>query len=115
MADHLSQTRLGMLLTLPELNIALFAFLLNFVWEMLQIPFFRGMKQTPHWYAVLLCTQATLGDVGIALAAFSAVAWLGGGRGWPLHSTAVQVVGFALAGILITIAFGHKGMEALDV
>ena len=105
MAERASQTRLGRLLNLPELNIALFAFLLNFTWEILQIPFFHGMEQARHWDAVLLCTLATLGDVGIALTAFWTIAWLGGGHTWPLRPAAVQVAGFASVGILITIAF----------
>jgi hypothetical protein len=30
-------------LELPELNVAVFGFLLSFAWEILQHPFFRGM------------------------------------------------------------------------
>ena len=45
MATYLSKPRLRTVLNQPELNIVLFAFLLNFVWEMLQIPFFRGVAQ----------------------------------------------------------------------
>lgn len=98
--------KLRAVLDLPELNVALFAFLLNFVWEMLQIRFFHGMAEAFHWDAVLICTQATIGDVGIALAAFWVVAWLGGcGRSWPLRPTAPQVVAFTGFGILVTIAF----------
>jgi hypothetical protein len=105
MATHLSKARLRTVLNLPELNIALFAFLLNFVWEMLQIPFFRGMAQMRHWDAVLICTQATLGDAGIALAAFWTVSWRSGGRDWPLRPSAAQAAGFAAVGIIVTIAF----------
>jgi hypothetical protein len=43
MATCLLKARLRTVLNQPELNIVLFAFLLNFVWEMLQIPFFRGV------------------------------------------------------------------------
>lgn len=41
-----------MVLDLPEVNIAIFAFLLSFPWEMLQSPFFRGLAEAPHWEAV---------------------------------------------------------------
>jgi hypothetical protein len=105
MATRLSKARRRSVLNQPELNIALFAFLLNFVWEMLQSPFFRGIAQMRHWDAVLICTQATLGDAGIALAAFWAVAWRSGGRDWPLRPSAAQVAGFAAVGIIVTIAF----------
>jgi hypothetical protein len=67
-------------LDLPELNIAIFAFLLTFAWEILQSPFFRGMKEARHWDAVRVCTLATLGDVGIMLVGFWLGTWVGGGR-----------------------------------
>jgi hypothetical protein len=96
---------LRIVLSLPELHLALFAFLLNFVWEMLQIPFFRGMTQAPHGDAVRICLQATLGDVGITLAAFWTIAWLGRDRHWPTRPRPAQIAAFALVGILITTAF----------
>jgi hypothetical protein len=69
------------LLDLPELHIVLFAFLLNFAWEILQSGFYRSMREMPHGDAVRLCTLATLGDVGMILTALWVVAWLGGGGG----------------------------------
>ena len=91
---------------LPELNISIFAFLLNFVWEIFQIRFFLGMEESRHRDAVLACTQATLGDVGIALVAFWIVAWFSGrGRSWMLWPTRTQVLGFVGLGILATIVF----------
>ena len=51
------------LLATPEFNVALFAFLLNFPWEFLQVPFFAEMPTMAHWDAVLFCARATLGDV----------------------------------------------------
>jgi hypothetical protein len=102
-------------LDLPELNVALFAFLLNFVWEMLQSGFFHGMAEAFHWDAVLVCAQATIGDVGIALAAFWVVAWLGGrGRSWPLRPTAAQVAAFTVFGLLVTMAFELLATQVWD-
>jgi hypothetical protein len=100
-----AKTSLHIVLSLPELNIALFAFLLNFVWEMLQISFFRGMTQAPHRDALLICLQATLGDVAIALTAFWTIAWCGRDRHWPTHPRPAQIAAFALVGLLITIIF----------
>lgn len=54
----------------PEFNIPVFSFLLNLAWEYWQVPFFRGMADQPHWLGVKACSLATLGDAGIALAAF---------------------------------------------
>jgi hypothetical protein len=62
------------LLALPELYVVLFAFLLNFTWEILQSGFYRGMREMPHGDAVRLCALATLGDVGMTLIAFWVVA-----------------------------------------
>ena len=69
-----STRRWRAVLELPELNITVFAFLLNFAWEILQSGFFRGMTEARHGDAVRLCTMATFGDVGIALGAFWSVA-----------------------------------------
>jgi hypothetical protein len=78
----------------PEANVSLFAFLLHYSWEFLQVPFFADMATAPHWGAVKFCTRATLGDVGTTLVAF----W-GGGRSVPrldpsprTHATTAFVV-----------------------
>jgi hypothetical protein len=49
----------------PWLALGLFALLLHFVWEMLQVPFYAQMRRARHWAAVLRCTRATAGDVVI--------------------------------------------------
>lgn len=90
-------------LDLPELNVAIFAFLLNFVWEFWQVPFFRGMPTAPHWQGVKTCTVATLGDVGIALVAFWAVAAASRSRAWVIDPSAGEVGGFVAVGLAITI------------
>ena len=71
---------------LPELNIAIFAFLLSFPGEILQGPFFEGMTEARHGDAVRICTLATVGDVSLMLVNFWIVAWAGGGRRWPLQA-----------------------------
>jgi hypothetical protein len=90
---------------LPELNIGIFAFLLSFPWEMLQSPFFQGMTTARHGEAVRICTLATLGDVGLMLVNFWIVAWVGGGRRWPLEPTVARVAGFTGLGLAATILF----------
>ena len=57
------------MLDLPELNFAVFAFLLNFPWEFLQIPLYVGMADAPHWDATKVCVLATLGDAVIVVVA----------------------------------------------
>jgi len=46
------------LLDLPEANIVVFAFLLNYPWEFLQTPLYEGMAGAPHWEAVKRCSVA---------------------------------------------------------
>lgn len=89
---------------MPEPNIALFAFLLNFVWEMLQVPFFVAMPEMPHWQAVLVCARATVGDVEISLVAFWLVAaFAASGRRWVLRPGRRQIAIFVAAGVVVTV------------
>lgn len=89
----------------PEPFVALFAFLLNFVWEMWQVPFFDGIDDGTHWHGVLVCTRATLGDVGIALFAFWTVAAFSRSRRWLLAPERTQFIAFLAVGVLITVVF----------
>lgn len=90
---------------LPEVNVAIFSFLLNFVWEMWQIPFFAATPSGPHWVGIVVCTQATFGDAAISLFAFWCVAALAGSRWWIIKSSPFQVMGFIAVGVVITIIF----------
>ena len=103
--------RVQRLLQVPELNIAIFAFLLNYPWEFLQVPFFAGMAEAPHWQAVLLCSRATVGDAGIAVAAFWAVAAGVRRRLWVVNPTTRQGLGFVVTGLVITVIFEWLGTE----
>lgn len=88
---------------LPELNVAIFSFLLNFVWEMWQIPFFAGTSSDPHWVGVVSCTQATFGDAIISLVAFWCVTAVARSRLWILDPSPSQVGAFVAVGVVITI------------
>ncbi len=88
----------------PAANVALFAFLVNYPWEFLQVPLFRNMAAAPHWEAVKVCTSATLGDAAIAVVAFWGVAAAARTRRWILRPSAVQVAGFVAIGLAITLA-----------
>ena len=94
----------------PWAALALFAFLLNFVWEMLQAPFYRGMADGAHWRAVRACTLATVGDVAILLVAYGGVAALVRDRWWVGAPSAGRVGSFLAVGVAITVA-----LEALNV
>lgn len=95
----------------PEFNVLVFSFLLNLAWEVWQVPFFRGMADQPHWLGVKICTQATFGDAGIALAAFWVTAFFARTRSWimqPSRSDIAIFIGVGLAATIIleTLAIG---------
>jgi len=90
------------LTSIPELNIAFFAFLLNFVWEVLQTPFFVDISteiNTIIWYRF----HCTLGDVMISLAGFWFVALISKSRIWFLNPTKGKLLLFVVFGVSYTI------------
>jgi hypothetical protein len=102
------------LLATPEFNVALFAFLLNFPWEFLQVPFFVEMPTLGHWEAVKFCTRATLGDVLIALVAFWIVAGVRRRRDWLRCPDVKAIAGFVAVGIVITIGLEWRATVLQD-
>ena len=86
----------------PELNIAFFSFLLNFVWEVLQTPFFIDISDkinTIIWYRF----HCTLGDVMISLGSFWLVALITRSRTWFLNPTKLRILLFIAFGVSYTI------------
>lgn len=100
----LMQTRSG-IVDIPELNVAIFSFFLNFIWEMWQISFFLAVPSGPHWAGVVACTQATFGDAAISLAAYWSVAGFARSRRWILQPSLAQIGSFVMVGVVVTIVF----------
>ncbi len=92
------------LATVPELHIAIGAFLLNFPWEFLQVPFFATMTAIPHWDGVVACTRATLGDAAISLLAYWVASLRAGTRDWLSAPSVSGLRAYIATGLLITIA-----------
>ena len=91
----------------PELNIAFFSFAFHFIWEFIQVPTYAGMAELDHWQGVLVCTQATFGDVGIALVAFWTTSISVRSRQW-IRALELKPLGiYVLTGIAITIALEY--------
>ncbi len=87
---------------IPELNVVFFSFLLNFVWEVLQTPFFVDISTevtTIIWYRF----HCTLGDVMISLAGFWFVALILRSRSWFLNPTKKKLLLFVAFGVSYTI------------
>ena len=95
--------RLLTALNVIELNVAIFGFLLNFTWEILQGGLYLGFNELSYKEGVKYCAQATFADTGIILASFWLVAWFDGGRNWPLRPGTAQIVGFTLIGLVATV------------
>ena len=94
--------RMKDLISLPELNIVFFSFLLNFVWEALQTPFFVDISDninTIIWYRF----HCTLGDVVITLGSFWLVALITKSRSWFLNPTKNRLLLFVVFGVSYTI------------
>ena len=87
-----------------ELNVAVFALLLNFPWEVLQAPLFVGMADSPFIDAVQGCARATLGDAVIVLLAYWIVSGIVGSRHWIISSDSRQLLLFVAIGLFITAA-----------
>ncbi len=100
-----SARRNGPPLWQPWLALGLFAFLLHFVWELLQTPFYAQMGGARHWAAVLRCTRATGGDVLITWGAYAVAAAWGHSRLWLVSPRRrAGLVVFLLAGLAVTVA-----------
>ena len=78
-------TRVKRLLALPEANVFLFGVLVNYPWELLQIPFFDGMSRAPHWQATKICSLAAVGDGALLVGAYWVTAAMARSRQWVLH------------------------------
>jgi hypothetical protein len=88
-----------------ELPVAIFSFLLHFVWEFLQVPTYAGMAEMAHWQGIKLCTSATIGDVGFALTAFWTASLVARTRHWMGRPATLPVLVFLGTGIALTVGF----------
>ncbi|MEX3011142.1 hypothetical protein [Hoeflea sp. TYP-13] len=89
----------------PEFNVAVFSFLLHYLWEFIQAPTYAGMIEMNHWDGIKLCTSATFGDVGFALTAFWVTSIAARSRQWILAPTAPNLLVFLAVGIALTVGF----------
>ena len=98
----------------PEIDISIFGFLLNFVWEIWQAPLFKSMDSLTHFEATIQCTRAALGDVIILLVAFWIIALTAKSRHWIIHPKTIQIIGFIAIGIIITVVFEAIAIHVLN-
>lgn len=86
-----------------ELNIALFGALLNFAWEVQQMPLFDLPVPVDLQAAIAGCTRATFGDALILLAAYWLVALATRSRRWLFSPTVRNVTAYILIGLAATV------------
>ena len=98
---------------LPEFNVLVFAVLLNFPWELLQVPMFEKMADAPHWETVKTCACATLGDAIIMLAAYECVTVVAGTRRWIVEPDKAVITGFVSVGLSITVVLERLVLKGL--
>lgn len=75
------------IITAPETNLFLFAFLLNFVYEVWQSPYFEFYKMPLLADKIGYITHCTVGDGIVTIFSFWIVSALRGSRHWLLNST----------------------------
>jgi hypothetical protein len=99
----------------PVLNVGLFAFLLNFPWEFLQVPLYAGMEQASHGQGIVACARAALGDVVLAVLAYASVAAATKDRRWIVRPNGAQVAAFVAVPLLLTIVIENLATRGLWV
>lgn len=104
---------MNQLTRLPEFSVAVFALLLNYPWEFLQVPLFENMPEARHWDAILTCTRATLGDAVITLIAFWCVSLAARSRSWIMLPNTSRIMMFASTGVLITIVIERLALAGV--
>lgn len=98
----------------PWAALAGFAFLLHFVWEILQVPFYAAMPSARHWDAIRTCTVATLGDVVLTLVSYAVVAAGARETRWLRHVTAPRLASLLGAGLAVSVVFELLNTRVLD-
>ncbi|MBW4578236.1 MAG: hypothetical protein KME42_01510 [Tildeniella nuda ZEHNDER 1965/U140] len=101
-------------LNLPEWNVAMFSFLLSFVWEVQQMPFYQVSNEFSCLDRTRNCTLATVGDIGISLISFWIVAAIAKSRQWMQRPSRKQISLFILVGVVITVIFEALATGPLD-
>lgn len=99
---------------LPEFNVFVFAFLLNYPWEFMQVPLYRGMPETAHWDAIKVCTRATLGDGVIMLLAYWGAAFMARDRWWIARPSPAPILTLIGIGVAITVLLERLAIISND-
>jgi uncharacterized protein YacL len=97
-----------------EFNFLLFGFMVNFVWEMQQMPFFIFSEQLSLAEINFACLQASIGDAFMLVIMFWILSVLLKSRLWIFHLTSYRTGLFLLIGIVITIVLEYLATGPLE-
>lgn len=102
----------------PEVDALLFSFPMHFTWEFLQAPLFRSMEPLSHFEGILVCLQATLGDMALVLVAFWVTCLVTGTRRWSVRADARDIAVWLGTGLFSDCHHRisqHRGTGPLDL
>ncbi|NOQ81491.1 MAG: hypothetical protein GQ548_03065 [Methylophaga sp.] len=88
-----------------EFNFLLFGFMANFIWEMLQMPFFIFSPEASMVDINNACIQASIGDAVMLVLMFWISTALLKSRNWIFSLSTKRVGLFLLPGIVMTVVF----------
>lgn len=98
----------------PEIAIAGFSLLLNFPWEIVQMPLYQCLDTLSYAGAVRFCALATLGDAAISAGSYWAVAKAMGHRNWIRDPAPRQIASYVGVGLGVTILFEWLATEVIN-
>lgn len=98
----------------PEADVVLLSFPMHFTWEFLQAPLFRSMESLSHFEGILICLQATLGDMAMVLVAFWVTCIVTGTRRWHVRPKALAIAVWLVSGLLMTVIIEFLSTGILD-
>ena len=86
----------------PETWLAIHGYLIAFLWEMLQMPYY-AMSHLSAWETTINCSLASLGDAGIMVFAYFVASWAVNDRYWLSSRNRKPVIAFLVTGLVITL------------
>jgi hypothetical protein len=101
--SHSASRWLIRILATPEVNLFLFAFLLNFVYEVWQAPYYEFYGKPSLSDKINDLTHCTFGDGVITLLCSWVVSWLVRSRYWVINPTRKLTLLFTGVGVVITL------------
>lgn len=97
----------------PEVDVLILSFPMHFTWEFLQAPLFKNMEPLSHFEGILVCLQATLGDMALVLVAFWTTCLVTGTRHWPVRAGARAIAVWLGTGLFLTVTIEFLSTEIL--